>query len=261
MAEIALDIWGTPVEERFVPLSYEGTEDECVDRHFREYASLLKKFPSTTELSAKTLEAALGYIKNFKDRTPDDQLMTLVDAEYRLFLMVERQRYQPRLNRLARKSGVDVDINKFLKIAQSMTQRRKSRAGRSLENHWEWLLKESNIPCAIRPLMVDGVPDVIIPGGPQYRDPSYPAAKLMMIGLKRTCKERWRQVLREARKIRTKHILTLQDDIPLKQLEEMGEAGVILIIPERILKNYPVVNGIQILTVSQFIMSAKKLLA
>jgi len=42
---------------------------------------------------------------------------------------------------------------------------------------------------------VDGRPDVIIPGRDEYLNKSYPIDKLCVIGVKTTCKDRWRQVL------------------------------------------------------------------
>ena len=82
--------------------------------------------------------------------------------------------------------------------------RRKSRAGRSLENHFDHLLKRAQIPHVIRPADVDGKPDIIIPSVEAYKDNRYPNNRLFMVGVKTTCKDRWRQVLNEAKRIRGK---------------------------------------------------------
>ena len=89
------------------------------------------------------------------------------------------------------------------------------------------------IPFEIRP-DVDGEPDVILPGKVAYDDANYPTEDLFMVGLKTTCKERWKQVLREARRIPQKHILTMQKGISAAQLVQMRDANVTLIVAERI---------------------------
>jgi len=53
----------------------------------------------------------------------------------------------------------------------------------------------------------------LIPGEEAYFDVSWPEKRLFVIGLKTTCKDRWRQVLDEGRRVRTKHIVTLQQGI------------------------------------------------
>ena len=60
-----------------------------------------------------------------------------------------------------------------------------------------------------------------------------------MIGLKTTCKDRWRQVLNEGRRVKAKHILTLQQGITGNQLKEMQEAGVSLVVPKPLHNKYP----------------------
>ena len=74
--------------------------------------------------------------------------------------------------------------------------RRKARAGRSFENHVEYLLIQAGMPHKMRPsLGADGRPDIVIPSEKAYFDPAWPEEKLFIVGLKTTCKDRWRQVL------------------------------------------------------------------
>jgi hypothetical protein len=51
--------------------------------------------------------------------------------------------------------------------------------------------------------------------------------------------DRWRQVLHEARRVPNKHILTIQTAISSGQLREMKEAGVTLVVPEKLQNGYP----------------------
>lgn len=130
--------------------------------------------------------------------------------------------------------------------------RRKARAGRSLENHVEFILRKNSIRFDMRP-DIDGKPDIVIPGKAQYDDPSYPISKLFIVGVKTTCKDRWRQVLNEAKKIPDKHILTTQAGISINQLKEMHKSRVSLIVPKPLQKQYPDGSGITLLTLEGFI--------
>jgi len=49
--------------------------------------------------------------------------------------------------------------------------------------------------------------------------------------VKTTCRDRWRQILNEADRIRVKHLLTLQEGISENQFREMTESGVRLVVP------------------------------
>ena len=69
--------------------------------------------------------------------------------------------------------------------------RRKARAGRSLENHVDHILNDFKLQHKMQP-KIDGNPDIIIPHEEAYYDSKYPKNKLFIIGVKTTCKDRWR---------------------------------------------------------------------
>ncbi len=177
------------------------TEIQCIERRFRQFIEELEKFPSGNEFSQETLDALLECVKSFGRLNADKTLVRCVDAEYRLYRLAERQICQNDIIRVFK------DVDDFLATASSIMNRRKSRAGRSLENHFDYLLRRSEIPHVIRPNDVDGKPDIIIPSvEAATSDSHYPTSKLFMVGVKTTCKDRWRQVLNEAKRIKDKHI-------------------------------------------------------
>ncbi|MBK8915911.1 MAG: hypothetical protein IPM64_15180 [Phycisphaerales bacterium] len=137
--------------------------------------------------------------------------------------------------------------------------RRKSRAGWSLEHHVEHILTEAKIPFSARSAEVEGEPDILIPGVEAYLDKKYPRDRLCMLGVKTTCKDRWRQVLNEGEGIARKHLLTLQRGISEKQLKQMTKAKVTLIVPEGLHKDYPKVDGVRLVRVTEFIDWARAL--
>jgi hypothetical protein len=99
---------------------------------------------------------------------------------------------------------------------------------------------------------VDGEPDVLIPGEAAYRDGSWPDERLFVVGIKTTCKDRWRQVLNEGRRKREKHIITLQPGISVRQLDEMREAGVTLVVPAALHREFPRERAAGLLSIGQF---------
>jgi type II restriction enzyme len=154
------------------------------------------------------------------------------------------------------------NIDEFIHTALSILNRRKARAGRSFENHVEHLLTEAGIPHKMRPALgADGRPDIIIPSEAAYLDPAWPEHRLFVIGLKTTCKDRWRQVLNEGRRVRAKHILTLQQGITANQMKEMQEAGVSLVVPKPLHNKYPGAWQPALLDVQGFITTVKRQLA
>ena len=59
-----------------------------------------------------------------------------------------------------------------------------------------------------------------------------------MLGAKRTCKDRWRQVLSEANRITNKHLLTLEPSISSAQTSEMMESNLQLVVPRGLFGSY-----------------------
>jgi hypothetical protein len=180
------------------------SEDDCIGRQIREFAATLTSFPAGDVFSEITRRILMACLKKFGQLTSDDTLMFSFQTEYRLFQAVERQVCQ---NEVAGRLFKSIDD--FLHTAASIMNRRKARAGRSFENHVEHLLIRAGIPQTMRPsLGADGRPDIVIPDEKAYFDQEWPDQKLFIVGLKTTCKDRWRQVLNEGRRIHTKYILT-----------------------------------------------------
>ena len=123
------------------------------------------------------------------------------------------------------------------------------------------LLKQAGIPHVIRPPQVDGKPDIVIPSVDAYNDARYPTNKLFMVGVKTTCKDRWRQVLNEAKRVKQKHIMTIQKGISKKQLNDMKGDGVQLIVPLEFHKQYPPNSDMKLLQVGEFVDLVRKRLA
>src|SRR5262249_51986825 len=129
-------------------------------------------------------------------------------------------------------------IDKFVEVANRLLQRRKARAGRSLENHIGTIIGDARIPFEPR-ARIQGRPDIVIPGARQYDDSSYPESGLFIVAIKTTCRDRWRQVLEEAPRVRTRYLITVQRGISLEQMNQMHRAGIVLVVPKALHRDYP----------------------
>ncbi len=169
--------------------------------------------------------------------------MKAIDTEYDLFLRVEQKLCEKLLVRSFK------NVEEFIATAKTITNRRKSRAGRSLENHVSYFLKREKIPHDLRPA-IKGKPDVIIPSKKAYDDKTFDDEQLFLVACKTTFKDRWPQVLKEGKRVTQKNLFTLQKGMAASQLEEFDEANVNVIVPDEYRKGYP--KSPRVLSVSQF---------
>lgn len=223
-------------------------EDDCIEKQFLKCAMGVEIMPSGKFFADFTRKVLEDCIKRFESKGFDGQLSDFIIQEYRLFKHVERKLYAPILTRPFR------SIDEFVDQALSILNSRKSRAGRSLENHVDYLLTRAGLPHAMRPT---GMADVVFPSVEAYKDNSYPTRNLLTLALKTTCKDRWRQIIPEARRVDVKHLLTLQEGISPKQIDEMKSEGVQLVVPEQLHEKYPSKYRSDLMTLDSFIDSAR----
>lgn len=188
-------------------------------------------FPKTREFSTFARET-LRDVAPGDD--PDEALVAWMEREELLFRTLERHLISDRLTQ-----GFDNDVDAFISFSLSVQNRRKSRAGCALENHLEYLFAALGIRHS-RTAVTEGKakPDFLFPGHAEYHDPAWPSARLTMLGVKSSCKDRWRQILAEADRIPEKHLLTLEPGISRNQTDEMRAKGVRLVLPRGIHGSY-----------------------
>ncbi len=187
-------------------------------------------FPTTKEFSA----FARSTVTADPVSDPDGTLLQWYDREEKMFMCMERHLIQERLrNGFSTDSGVDVDA--FIRFSLSVNNRRKSRAGLSLENHLIALFQAQNIRFDHTPVTENkSKPDFIFPSISLYKDDKFPESYLTMLGSKTTAKDRWRQVLEEADRIKRKHLITLEGAISENQTNEMKSRQLQLVVPKGI---------------------------
>lgn len=161
------------------------------------------------------------------------------------------------------RGGFD-NMGDFITQAQSILQRRKSRAGRSLELNVRALFLEENLregqDFQYQPESeLRKRPDFLFPNEERYKDGSYPQDRLMMLGVKTTVRDRWRQVVTEADRIDRKHLLTVQEGVSENQFKEMQGKGIQLVVPRPLIARYPRRIQPSLQTVESFIADVRLL--
>lgn len=186
---------------------------------------------------------------------PDETLLRWVNMEHKLFRTLEKHRISDKIgNGFMGPDGL-VDVDAFLKLSLSVHNRRKSRAGLSLEQHIEALFDVHGIQY-VKKTKTEGKkePDFLFPSKAAYDDAEFPDALLTMLGSKTTLKDRWRQVLNEANRIPHKHLLTLQPGISEDQTSEMQAENLQLVIPSELqTQGFSSAQQSWLLTVDDFI--------
>lgn len=185
-------------------------------------------------------------------RKPDETLEEWMRIEEILFKTLENKIVKLRIDQ-----GFN-SVEDFVSFSLSVQNRRKSRAGHALENHLEAIFIANKVKFQ-RGAKTEGnaKPDFLFPDAISYHDINFDAKNLRMLAAKSTCKDRWRQILIEAARIKVKHLFTLETAISSNQTDEMVAHNVQLIVPPSVAGTYSETQQKQLLSLSEFIQVAR----
>jgi hypothetical protein len=233
-------------------IEVEETEAAQLDSLIVEFDGIFPTTKKFSEFSRKT-------VKNVDPlNDPDGTLMAWMEQEEKLFRRLERKIVEQRLRGGFIDGNNTTDVDGFISFSLSVQNRRKSRAGFALENHLEEILKLHGIPFTRNGKTENKAnPDFLFPGELEYQTKEYPDVMLSMLGVKTTCKDRWRQVLSEAARIRLKHLLTLEPGISEAQTIEMKAHHLQLVVPASIHATYSADQRKWLLSVKEFVKLMK----
>lgn len=191
-----------------------------------------QQFPDTSRFSGFARQTISGDVDPLG--APDDTLLAWMDHEEKLFRLYERHLVEEKLRMGFGPNGDDVD--EFISFSLSVQNRRKSRVGHAFEGHLDTLFRLHGLRFEQgrgkgKVTENNAKPDFLFPDFASYHNPTFPTDQLHMLGAKTTCKDRWRQVLSEAKRIERKHLITLEAAISETQTEEMKSHGLQLVIP------------------------------
>ena len=204
------------------------------------------KFPPTRQFSAYARQTVPEVNPNDGQ---DAALMAWMEREEILFRTLERHLIGDRLS-----TGFSGDVDGFIAFSLSVQNRRKSRVGYALENHLDSVFQASGIRYVRTPVTENKAkPDFLFPGIAEYRDVTFDPLDLTMLGVKSTCKDRWRQVLAEADRIEHKHLLTLESAISVGQTDEMKAKKLQLVLPKQLHGSYTSAQRVELMDVGTFV--------
>jgi type II restriction enzyme len=236
-------------------ISLETREETAINDFIK---TLTVDFPSSEEMSftAQSIQNAVYNHNEYVQTNPDKKLLDWTAVEYNLFRAVEYARYGETITKGFK------NVESFIEMANKVLNRRKSRAGKSLEHHLTTLFNGNNLQFTAQAVTEGNKrPDFIFPSEKAYHDMTFSTDKLISLAAKTTCKDRWRQVLNEADRLRskTKFLCTLQQGISSPQLKEMKAENVVLVVPTEYILKYPQQYQSEIWSVKKFIDYVKEI--
>jgi len=238
---------------RYIALFNGGfPETEIMSRAARRITDIVKRGIDYLVGTDMLLEGKYPYAK----ANPDETLIEWTIQEYRLFRSLENSIYKDLLSK-----GF-TDVESFVSLASEILNRRKSRAGKGLEHHLAALFDSNSIRFTEQ-ARTEGAkrPDFIFPSECDYHNPDFPASRLVSLAAKTTCKDRWRQVLNEADRLRdgVKYLCTLQQGVSRAQMDEMSAENVVLVVPQPYISAYPKDKQDKIWSIQKFITFVRNL--
>lgn len=214
---------------QLIDVTQANTPEKQLETSIQELVTLYMDFPETRQM-AELARNIYNKAHNITDdkicKAPDEQLLKWIDTEYSLFRSFEEKVYAPIY------SMPFPNCQELVKFSNIILNRRKSRAGKSLEHHLASIFTAAKLEYVEQAVTEDNKkPDFLFPNEEAYHNLLFPTDKLVFLGAKTTCKDRWRQVLNEADRIETKYLFTLQQGISKNQLREMKHEHLKLVVP------------------------------
>jgi hypothetical protein len=237
---------------KIIPKTNLISVEESLLMCFQAFINTLdNKFPATflmAENARNCFNSAYGVTLDAIINNPDKHLLYWLETEFELFKTLENNVYADQIGQLFS------SVEELVVFANTVLNRRKSRAGKSLEYHLEDIFGTSGLKFNTQ-VITEGnkKPDFIFPDIESYHTPEFDESKLIFLASKTTCKDRWRQVINEADRIHTKHLFTLQQGISKNQLDEMYSHGVCLVVPKPYIITFPQEYRDRIWSLSYFI--------
>lgn len=168
------------------PKSHEDVEEATI-RAFVRYPGIgaNSEFPPSKTISEKAREIQ-NVIHDWHDlvaSNPDFKIIEYTRVEYAIFREIEAQAHGPVIS-----AGFG-SVEQFVSVANSVLNRKKSRAGKSLEHHLASIFENNLLPFDEQ-VATEGneKPDFVFPSGHAYHDLSYSTDNLVVLAEKQPAK-------------------------------------------------------------------------
>lgn len=212
------------------------------------FISTVSKMPAPEILAAEAQRVFLqqhhlGDLNPYEMLTPGDAIMKISrDIEYSLYKRAERRYRAAEVIRIITNGGADIvssvvrgfpDLDAtFL----SASQHRKSRAGRSFEQHISRLLRDGHIDFEEQAVTGGRRPDFVLPNLVVLKSKKRKFEDAMVLSAKTTLRERWKQVAMEKFNCAL-FLATVDDRVSSAAIDDMSTQGIHLVVPESLKKS------------------------
>lgn len=204
------------------------------------------EIPTADKLVIQAIDSKIGQKSDFVSYIRENFSSLVEELQrdaYDLYLENERRFASKRIrDHIAGKIGQNGTVSDALKIVEdsfaeldkfflSLTQSRRARAGAAFQDIMTVLLTRLGYPFAAQPVLDDSKPDYVMPSKDWYT--KY-ASDCIILTLKRTLRERWRQVPTEGNSGSTFFLATIDEKVPPAELDKMKDLNVRMVVPARI---------------------------
>ena len=178
----------TEQTNQIIDLSKARNEGDILRLAIMERIKDIQDFPMTNEMGkmAQDIYNRLNNVTPEQIRqTPDKILMSWYSAEWELFRSLEEKVYKPVFTK-----PFD-DCQSLIDFSNKILNRRKSRAGKSLEHHLSAIFDAEDLIFEEQAVTENNKkPDFLFPNSECYHNFEFPANDLTVLGAKTTCKDR-----------------------------------------------------------------------
>ncbi|MHB1077037.1 type II restriction endonuclease [Thiobacillus sp.] len=181
---------------------------------------------------------SLSALNPYELSSPGDAVMEISrDIEYTLYKSAEQRHRAAEVIQIITKGGTDIIASVVRGYPElnatflSASQVRKSRAGRSFEHHIARLLRDGQIIFQEQAITGGRRPDFVLPNVKTLKAKVRTYDKALILSLKTTLRERWKQVPMEKFNCAL-FLATVDDRVSADAIEDMRSLGVHLLVPE-----------------------------
>lgn len=183
-------------------------------------------------------ETGLESLDPFSMPSPGDALMRISrDIEFGIFREHELRRRAAEVVRVLTTTSTDPVIaavrgfSELDGIFLSASQQRKTRAGRSFEQHIARMLRDGGIRFSEQAVLGGRRPDFVLPDVKTLSRSDRDYADAAVLSAKTTLRERWKQVRHETFNCEV-FLGTVDDRVPGHVIGALAEQGIRLVVPE-----------------------------
>lgn len=208
-----------------------------------QFIASVSKLPAPQQLASEAQasyvrEHGLSNLNPYAMSSPGDAIMQISrDIEYALYKRAELRHRAAEVLRILTEGThniVEAVIRGFPALDAtflSASQHRKSRAGRSFEQHIARLLIDGGISFEEQAVTGGRRPDFVLPSLVKLRSRSRTFQEALVLSAKTTLRERWKQITME--KFNAELFLaTVDDRVSSEAIDDMDREGICMVVPE-----------------------------